>query len=120
MTGTSDLGVEGLDMLLSDTRRLIDTMRTSAPPDAGEPPQGVGTAMDGAVRCIHARRMGDKKKIGQNIGGHVLTEQEFYDTVNKYLYAAEAFARESGVTALSLKGSFRVNATPSVGAFAER
>jgi YbaB/EbfC DNA-binding family len=51
MTGTSGLGAEGLDNLLSDTRRLIDSMRTSAPTDNGEPPEGVGTAMDGAIRC---------------------------------------------------------------------
>ena len=51
MTGTSGLGAEGLDMLLSDTRRLIESMRTSAPNEEGEPPRGVGTAMDGAIRC---------------------------------------------------------------------
>jgi hypothetical protein len=46
-------------------------------------------------------------EIGRDIGGHVLTEQEFHDTVNKYLYAAEAFARESDVTELTLKRFFQ-------------
>ena len=34
--------------------------------------------------------------------GHVLTEDEFEATINKYLYAVEAFAHESGVTHLTV------------------
>ncbi len=52
----------------------------------------------------------DRYDIGTEIGGHVLTEDEFEATVNKYLYAVEAFAHESGVTHLTVanmvKGRF--------------
>jgi hypothetical protein len=50
-------------------------------------------------------------EIGEDIDGHVLTQDEFDTTVNKYLYAVEAFARESGVSALSVVG-LNERATP--------
>lgn len=38
--------------------------------------------------------------IGEEIGGHVLTEEEYQEVENKYLYAAETFIQESGVERL--------------------
>ena len=51
MTGTGGLGAEGLHALLSDTRRLIDSMRAASPAADAPPPEGIGTALDGAIRC---------------------------------------------------------------------
>ncbi len=45
-----------------------------------------------------------RRDIGREIDGHVLTEDEFDATVNKYLYAFEAFTQESGVTRLTVVG----------------
>ncbi len=44
----------------------------------------------------------DRHDIGVELAGHVLTEDEFEATINKYLYAVEAFAHESGVTHLTV------------------
>ncbi len=42
--------------------------------------------------------------IGRELDGHVLTEDEFEAAINKYLYALEAFAHESGVDYLTVLG----------------
>jgi hypothetical protein len=39
--------------------------------------------------------------IGAEIGGHVLTEDEYQAVENKYLYAAEAFIQEAGAERLT-------------------
>ncbi len=44
----------------------------------------------------------DRHDIGSDLDGHVLTEDEFEATINKYLYAVEAFAHESGVSQLTV------------------
>jgi hypothetical protein len=53
-----------------------------------------------------------RRDIGQTIGGHTLTEDEYLETENKYLYAFEAFAHEAGVRALTLKDLFLGSSTP--------
>lgn len=50
-------------------------------------------------------------QIGQEFEGRVLTAEEFDATVNKYLYAVEAFAGASGVTELTV-GPINPLATP--------
>src|SRR6266508_660031 len=47
-----------------------------------------------------------RRDIGREIDGHVLTEDEFEATVNKYLYALEACAHESGVSRLAVVGLY--------------
>jgi hypothetical protein len=42
-------------------------------------------------------------EIGDVIGGHLVTEAEVVETINKYLYAFEAFANESNVTSLAVR-----------------
>jgi hypothetical protein len=41
-------------------------------------------------------------QIGEEFGGHVFTQEEFDETVNKYLYAVERFAARSGVERLTV------------------
>lgn len=50
MTANGDLGAEGLDKLLTDTRQLIESMR-SQPAEDAEPVEVTGSALDGAVQC---------------------------------------------------------------------
>lgn len=54
-----------------------------------------------------------RRDIGDEIGGHVLTEDEYLETENKYLYALETFAHESGVRRLTVVGLDKPSATPA-------
>src|SRR6266545_3271183 len=60
--------------------------------------------LPGHARHLPARRMDQPARHRPEIDGHVLTEDEFDATVNKYLYAFEAFTQESGVTRLTVVG----------------
>ena len=48
---SNDLSGEGLDRLLADTRRALDSVRSAAPPGDAEPASGEGTAADGQIRA---------------------------------------------------------------------
>jgi hypothetical protein len=52
------------------------------------------------------REWASRREVGKVVDGHLLTEDEYLATENKYLYAFEAFAHESGVRELTLKDLF--------------
>jgi hypothetical protein len=52
------------------------------------------------------------RDIGREIGGHVLTEQEYLDTENRYLHALRAFAQESDVRRLTVVDLYKPPAVP--------
>jgi hypothetical protein len=54
-----------------------------------------------------------RRHIGTVIGGHTLTEDEYIETENKYLYAFESFAYESGVRLLTVRGLDKGPGTPA-------
>lgn len=45
-----------------------------------------------------------RRDIGQEIGGYVLTDDDYLSTENRYLYVLTAFAQESGVSHLTVVG----------------
>jgi hypothetical protein len=54
----------------------------------------------------------NRRDIGRDIDGHVLTEDEYLSTENRYLYVLTAFAQEAGVQRLTVVGLDKPPATP--------